>query len=121
MVAGVLTSIVLLTVGDSPAAFWETMLSWPENRSLVNIINEASVLYLSGLAAALGFRMNLFNIGVEGQYRVATFAAALFGAQAFLPGYANPIATIIVAMMVGAAWAGIVAVRRWTGPGWPNR
>jgi simple sugar transport system permease protein len=50
LVAGVLTTLVLLTVGDSPAAFWDTMLAWPENRSLVNIINEASVLYLSGLA-----------------------------------------------------------------------
>jgi simple sugar transport system permease protein len=114
VVAGIITSLVLMMVGDSPADFWETMLSWPENRSLVNIINEASVLYLSGLAAAIGFRMNLFNIGVEGQYRVATFAAALFGAQAFLPGYANTIATIIVAMMVGAAWAGIAALLRVT-------
>lgn len=114
VVAGVLTSIVLLTVGDSPAAFWETMLSWPENRSLVNIINEASVLYLSGLAAAVGFRMNLFNIGVEGQYRVATFAAALFAAQAFLPGVLNTVATIMVAMLAGAAWAGIAAVLRVT-------
>ena len=47
------------------------------------------MLYLSGLAAAIGFRMNLFNIGVEGQYRVATFCAALFAAQAWLPGYAQ--------------------------------
>jgi simple sugar transport system permease protein len=101
-------------VGDSPADFWETMLSWPENRSLVNIINEASVLYLAGLAAAIGFRMNLFNIGVEGQYRVATFAAALFAAQAFLPGVANTVATILVGMVVGAAWAGIAALLRVT-------
>jgi simple sugar transport system permease protein len=114
VVAGVLTSLVLLTVGDSPADFWETMLSWPENRSLVNIINEASVLYLAGLAAAIGFRMNLFNIGVEGQYRVATFAAALFAAQAFLPGVANTVATILVGMVVGAAWAGIAALLRVT-------
>jgi simple sugar transport system permease protein len=90
------------------------MLTWPENRSLVNIINEASVLYLSGLAAAIGFRMNLFNIGVEGQYRVATFVAALFAAQAFLPGYLNTVATILVAMATGALWAGIAAVLRVT-------
>jgi simple sugar transport system permease protein len=114
VVAGILTSLVLLSVGDSPAAFWETMLTWPENRSLVNIINEASVLYLSGLAAAIGFRMNLFNIGVEGQYRVATFVAALFAAQAFLPGYLNTVATILVAMATGALWAGIAAVLRVT-------
>jgi ABC-type uncharacterized transport system permease subunit len=114
VVAGALTSVVLLAVGDSPMTFWETMLSWPENRSLVNILNEASVLYLSGLAAAIGFRMNLFNIGVEGQYRVATFAAAVFAAQAFLPGIANTVATILVAMLVGAAWAGIAALLRVT-------
>ena len=114
VVAGIITSLVLVAAGDDPAAFWETMLAWPENRSLVNIINEASVLYLSGLAAAIGFRMNLFNIGVEGQYRVATFVAAYFAAQAFLPGYLNTVATILVAMLAGAAWAGIAALLRVT-------
>jgi simple sugar transport system permease protein len=90
------------------------MLTWPENRVLVNIINEGSVLYLSGLAAAIGFRMNLFNIGVEGQYIVATFAAAVFAAQAFVPGLLNTVATILVAMAVGAIWAGIPALLRVT-------
>ena len=52
----------------------------------MNIINNSSVLYLSALAAAIGFRMNLFNIGVEGQYRVAVFAAAAFAGQGWLPG-----------------------------------
>jgi general nucleoside transport system permease protein len=114
VVAGVITSLVLVLAGEDPLAFWETILAWPSDRSLVNIINEASVLYLAGLAAAIGFRMNLFNIGVEGQYRVATFAAALFAAQAFLPGLLNTLATILVAMCVGAAWAGIAAVLRAT-------
>ena len=112
VVAGLVTSLVLILAGEEPAAFWETMIAVPSDRAMVNIINEASVLYLSGLAAAIGFRMNLFNIGVEGQYRVATFAAALFAAQAFLPGVLNTIATILVAMLVGAAWAGIAAVLR---------
>lgn len=114
VVAGAVTSLVLVLAGEEPAVFWETILAWPSDRSLVNIINEASVLYLSGLAAAIGFRMNLFNIGVEGQYRVATFAAALFAAQAFLPGMLNTLFTILVAMAVGAAWAGIAALLRAT-------
>jgi uncharacterized membrane protein HdeD (DUF308 family) len=29
----------------------------------------------TGIAAAIGFRMNLFNIGVEGQYLIAAFFA----------------------------------------------
>jgi simple sugar transport system permease protein len=41
------------------------------DRNLINIINAGSVYYLSGLAVAIGFRMNLFNIGVDGQYRLS--------------------------------------------------
>ena len=33
--------------------------------------------------------MNLFNIGVDGQYRVAAFAAAVVAGEAWLPGYLN--------------------------------
>ena len=31
------------------------------------------VYYLSAVAVAIGFKMNLFNIGVDGQYRLAAF------------------------------------------------
>ena len=49
----------------------------PERRATSSTSSTTSaILYLSGVAAAIGFRMNLFNIGVEGQYRVAAFAAA---------------------------------------------
>ncbi len=114
VVAGIITTVVLLMAGEDAALFWETILSVPESRNVVNILNSGSVLYLSGLAAAIGFRMNLFNIGVEGQYRVATFCAALFAAQAWLPGYANTFATLLVGMLAGAAWAGIAGLLRVT-------
>ena len=110
--ATVVTTLVLVMTGDSPAAFWQVLLSVPEPRSYVYIVNSAAVLYLSGLAAAIGFRMNLFNIGVEGQYRVATFAGAVFGGAALLPGPVNTVATICVAMVAGAAWAGLAALLR---------
>ena len=68
--------------------FWSTILhAAREPRNVVNIVNNAAMLYLSALAAAIGFRMNLFNIGVEGQYRVAAFVAAVVaGAGARCPG-----------------------------------
>ena len=112
VVAAVVTSLVLLAAGDSPADFWRVLLSAPDPRDYVAIANATAVLYLSGLAAAIGFRMNLFNIGVEGQYRVATFAGAVFAGQALLPGALNTAATILVAMAAGAAWAGIAALLR---------
>jgi len=114
VVAGLVTSLVLIGVGDSVAEFWGVMFTVPSARLTVGIVNGASILYLSGLAAAVAFRMNLFNIGVEGQYRVATFAAAYFAGQALLPGYLNTVVTICVAMVVGAAWAGIAAILRVT-------
>jgi len=110
--AAVIATLVLLVTGDDVASFWRVMLSVPEHRNLVSIVNQTAVLYLSGVAAAIGFRMNLFNIGVEGQYRLAGLAAGAFAGQAWLPGALNTVAAVVLAMVVGAAWAGIAGVLR---------
>ena len=112
VVAAIVATLVLILTGDDVAGFWSTLLSWPEGRNLVNILNASSILYISGVAAAICFRMNLFNIGVEGQYRVATFAAAVFAGAGWLPGRLNTVAAILVAMLAGALWAGIAGILR---------
>ena len=71
VMAMLITIGILVLSGNSVSGFLTTIFSVPAPRNVVNIINNSSVLYLSALAAAIGFRMNLFNIGVEGQYRVA--------------------------------------------------
>jgi len=63
---------------------------------------------------AIGFRMNLFNIGVDGQYRLAAMLAGAFGGAVALPNGLHQIAIIVVAMLVGASWAGLVAVLKVT-------
>jgi ABC-type uncharacterized transport system permease subunit len=112
LIAAALASGLMAATGDDVARFWEVMLTWPEDRQLTSILNETAILYLAGIAAAIGFRMNLFNIGVEGQYRVGAFAAAWFAGQAWLPGLANTLVAILIAMLAGALWAGIAAVLR---------
>ncbi|WP_205475253.1 ABC transporter permease [Nocardioides sp. SYSU D00038] len=107
-----ITSLVLIVAGDPAGEVWGEILSWPESRNLTNIINNATVLYLSALAVAIGFRMNLFNIGVDGQYRVAAFTAAVVAGEAWLPGYLNTALAILAAMAVGAVWAGIAGLLR---------
>jgi ABC-type uncharacterized transport system permease subunit len=114
VVAGLVATLVLVLTGDDVAGFWSTLLTWPEGRNLVNILNAASILYLAGVAAAIGFRMNLFNIGVEGQYRVATFAAAAFAGAGWVPGKLNTVIAVLVAMSAGALWAGIAGLLRAT-------
>lgn len=110
VVAVVITSLVLLLSGDPVGPVWKVFLSSPIPGVPANIINNTAIYYLSGVAVAIGFRMNLFNIGVDGQYRVAAFAAAVVAAQAWLPGYLNVLLALIVAMLVGAAWASIAAL-----------
>jgi simple sugar transport system permease protein len=115
-IAMLATSLVILATGSASSVsdFWSIILSKPENRILVNIVNQTTMIYLSAVAAALGFRMGLFNIGVEGQYTLASYVAATFAGAALLPGAVNVFATLVIAMAVGAAWAGIAGILRTT-------
>jgi simple sugar transport system permease protein len=107
LVALVFTSLILLAAGDPVLAVWQVLFKVPLPRQMVAIVNEAIVLYLSAVAVAIGFKMNLFNIGVDGQYRIASFAAAVFAGAHFLPGWLNIIVSILIAMVTGALWAAI--------------
>jgi simple sugar transport system permease protein len=112
--AMIITSLVVSASGSSAGDFWAIIFSRPVDRSLVNIVNQTSLIYLSGLAAAICFRMNLFNIGVEGQYTIASYAAATLAGAALLPGVLNVGASILLAVVVGAVWAGIAGVLKVT-------
>ena len=108
------TTLVIAAVGSSPGEFWSTMFEVPKPRLRVDIVNQTAMIYIAAVAAAIGFRMGLFNIGLEGQYTIASFSAATFAGAAYLGGFANVAASVIVAMVVGAAWAGIAGILRTT-------
>jgi flagellin-like protein len=112
--AMIVTSLVVQLSGSSASDFWNIIFSRPANRLLVNIVNQSSLIYLSALAAAIGFRMNLFNIGVEGQYTIASYAAAAFAGAAILPGPFNVVGALLIAIIVGAGWAGIAGLLKVT-------
>src|SRR5436853_165387 len=61
-------------------------------------------------AAAIGFQMKLFNIGIEGQYRLAACVAAIVGGAVALPPVLHTVVILLVGALVGAAWAGIAAL-----------
>lgn len=108
------TCLVIAISGGSVGAFLSTIFSVPNDRILVNIINQSSLLAISGFAAAIGFRMGLFNIGVEGQYIVGSCAAAFFGGSGLVPGPLNILATLVVAVLAGAAYASIAGILKVT-------
>ncbi|MCC5948714.1 MAG: ABC transporter permease [Nitriliruptoraceae bacterium] len=110
-----LSAIVLLLVDVSPLEAFGAMLSYGARLdSAISIVNRAVPLYLSALAVAIGFQMGLFNIGVEGQYRIAALIAGYVGAAITLPAVLHVAVIVLVAMVVGALWASIAAVLKAT-------
>ena len=90
VVAGVfallVSSLALLASGNPPLEVYSKMLTdGTQLRSVLITINNAVPLYLAGVAVAIGFRMALFNIGVEGQYALAALLAASVGAALAKP------------------------------------
>ncbi|ALC21292.1 ABC transporter permease [Streptomyces pristinaespiralis] len=115
VVAFLLSSVVLLLSDLSPVEPYRLMVEQIEFTDVqVLVINQTGIYYLAALAVAIGFRMNLFNIGVDGQYRLAVMLAAVVGAAVELPGPLHILLIVVVAMAVGAFWAGIAGVLKTT-------
>ncbi|MCU1405527.1 MAG: transporter permease [Glaciihabitans sp.] len=105
------TTLFLSLSGYSAASAYEVMWNYGiEPASLVSSVNNAVPLYLAAVAGAFAVRMGLFNIGVDGQYRMAALAAAVVAAYLPLPLYLRLPITLVVAMVVGAGWALIPAL-----------
>jgi simple sugar transport system permease protein len=110
-VAIVVSSIALLISGNNPVeAFSEMWKTIDSTQSVVIIINTSVPLYISGVAVAIGFKMNLFNIGSNGQYILAALVAGWAGAEVSLPAVLHVLFVFVVAMAVGGSWALIAAV-----------
>lgn len=75
----------------------------------------ATPLLFTGVAAAIAFRMGIFNIGADGQFIVGSIAASGIGYA--MSGQSYPL--VLVAMILGgaaagAAWAAIAgALKAW--------
>jgi simple sugar transport system permease protein len=110
-----LTSVVLLASGKNPIEPYTIMFQQATYSDIqVLIINQASLYYIAALAVAIGFRMNLFNIGVDGQYQLAAMMAAVVGAHVALPAVLQVPLLMVTAICTGAFWAGIAGVLKVT-------
>ena len=111
VVAAIAATIILLATGYSPVSAFQNMWSkgW-ELEQIIDMLNRATPLYLIAIGAAIGFRMNIFNIGVEGQYLLAALVSAHVGAQFSIWAPAHLGVIMLTAMVVGAAWVAIPAV-----------
>ncbi|MFE4361430.1 MULTISPECIES: ABC transporter permease [Streptomycetaceae] len=104
-------SVLLATSGKNPFDAWNVMLTYAsKSDGQVGILNRSTTYYLAAAAAAFGFRMNLFNIGVEGQYKVAALFAAFVGAKVDLPAFIQIPLLLVTAMLVGGLYASVAGL-----------
>lgn len=110
-------SIAIIVAGADPIAAFGAFFDFGDtprqlSQGITTVLNRAVPLFIAGLAVAVGFRMNLFNIGVEGQYRLAAVVAAYVGSTFSLPGFLQITVIIVVAAAVGGFYALIPAVMK---------
>ena len=105
-----ISALILAVTGKNPVDALTTIVETAGNTDkLVEMLDRATPLIFSATAVAIGFKMNLFNIGVEGQYLFAALISAQAGSSVNLPAPIHVLFILIVAVCAGAAWASIAA------------
>ncbi len=106
-------SILILASGNDVFGTYQRILerAFTDEGALSSSILAATPLLFTGLAAAVAFRMGVFNIGGEGQFLMGAIAAAWVGlATGESLGAAAVPLMIVAGILGGALWAGIVGV-----------
>jgi general nucleoside transport system permease protein len=116
--AVVLMAVVLVATGHSPVTTYRRLIdsAFLANGALTATLIFATPIVFTGLAAAVAFRMQLFNIGGEGQFFFGAVGAT--GIALYLGDLGVGSAVLLIPAMcaagavAGAAWAAIPAVLR---------
>ena len=104
--AFLLATLVLLATHHPPLHTFRRLFdaAFLDNGALTETVVSATPLAFTGLCAAVAFRMNLFNIGGEGQL----YAGAITGATVALLLGGAPSPFVIVAMIAAGAAGGAI-------------
>jgi general nucleoside transport system permease protein len=106
VIAFVAATVILLATHHPPLHTFRRLFdaAFLANGALTETVVSATPLVFTGLAAAVAFRMNLFNIGGEGQL----YAGAITGATVGLLLASQPSPLVIAVMMLAGAAGGAV-------------
>lgn len=94
-------AIVILFVKENPLEVYGILIkqSLLKSSGFANTLHYASPLILTGLAIAVAFKANIYNMGVEGSLILGGFITAIVGSS--LPD-AYPIGSKIICISIGA-------------------
>jgi general nucleoside transport system permease protein len=113
-VALALGAIIILMVDESPAKVFVTLVrgAFGDQAKIAGTLLQTTPILICGVAACVGLRGGMFNVGIEGQLFLGGFAAALVGFALPLPPGLHMIVALVVAVLAGAAWVSIPAYFR---------
>lgn len=105
-------AVIILAVGENPLETYWIMISKSlfSVNGLMKTLHFAAPLILTGLAIAITFKANIFNMGVEGQMLLGAFASAVVGFQFELPPVLHIALCLVTGMVVGVLFAMIPAL-----------
>lgn len=109
----VLCAFIIAAVGFNPLEVYQKMFSkaFLSSRGIRKAIESGLPLMLCGLGVSIAFRMNLNNIGAEGQYAVGAMFGGIFAFYGpKLPGFAGILVLALCCFAGGALWAMLCAI-----------
>ncbi len=115
VMAMVTSGIIIKLSGYSPVEAIMAIFEGAFNgkSAIARTLVQATPLILSGLAFTVAQKAQLINLGVEGQLYLGALATAMVGSMDLgVPGGLHLIFAILVGMLVGGLYAGIVGVMK---------
>ena len=112
LLAVIVGSIVIVVCGFSPLDAYKALVegAFGSADACMSTFEKSVPLIFCGLAAMVGFKSGMFNIGIEGQLIMGAITYALVGVQlGFLPFPIHIMVCSVLAMAAGALWASIAA------------
>lgn len=113
ILAFIIGAVIILAIGENPIETYGILIrkSLLSSKGFMNTLHYAAPLILTGLAIAITFKANIYNMGVEGQMLLGGFFAGIVGA--YLP-ISNPflskVVCFVVAILCGMLFALIPAI-----------
>lgn len=113
ILAFILGGIVIAAIGENPIETYGILIqkSLFTKKGFMNTLHYASPLILTGLAIAVTFKANIYNMGVEGQMLLGGFFAGIAGAYLpAMPSILHKVICFAIAAVCGMAFALIPAL-----------
>ena len=105
-------AIVILAIGENPLEAYGILFkkSFFTSVGFQNTLHYAGPMILTGLAIAITFKANVYNMGVEGSLLIGAFAAGIVGAfMTGMPSVPTKLICFAVAIACGVGYALIAA------------